>query len=272
MYKESYDGTGRKILWQEMWRHEFVEALRADPVVIVPTGSVEQHGPHCPPDVDISIPFILAARTARLLDDFPVIVAPPLWSGFAHYNKGFPGTISLRSETYLGLLVDVCSSIHENGFHRIVILNGHGGNAAPNRLARDCLAERDVFAVALSWWQLVEKEMLAWSSSDAGEVGHGGEWETSVQLYLRGHLVARDRMNADVHENPFSPDLRAFAGFSERRRDTRDRTGTMGDALAATAEKGGRVFSLAVDRLARLVREYHAQPVRHYRELGSHCP
>ena len=66
--------SGRKILWQEMLLHELLEALRQNPVVIVPVGSVEQHGPHCPQDVDISIPYHLAIQTAAATDDFPVIV------------------------------------------------------------------------------------------------------------------------------------------------------------------------------------------------------
>ena len=84
MYRPSYDGKNKKVLWQELWRHEFLAALERDPVVIVPVGSVEQHGPHCPMDVDISAPFYLAVEVARRVDDFPVIVAPPVWCGFTH--------------------------------------------------------------------------------------------------------------------------------------------------------------------------------------------
>jgi len=272
MYKASYTGSNKKILWQEMWRHEFEEALTHDPVVIVPTGSVEQHGPHCPVDVDIVGPFYIAVHTARRIDDFPVIVSPPVWSGFAHYNKGFPGTISLRMDTYLNLVADICRSIYDNGFHRIVLLNGHGGNAAPNHAVRDTIAEENIFAVAFNWWKAVEKEMFEWSEADAGSVGHGGEWETSVQLYLREHMVSKAHMNADIFPNPFSPELQFFAGFAERHRDTRDLTGTQGNALVATREKGERIFKRAVDRLEQLVREYHAMPVKQYRQYGSHCP
>ena len=271
MYKVSYDGTNRKILWQEMWRHELEEALKHEPVVVVPTGSVEQHGPHSPLDVDIVTPFYLAVRAAQRVDDFPVIVAPPVWSGFAHYNKGFVGTIALRAETYLNLLMDICHSIYDNGFKRIVVVNGHGGNSAPNRLVANKISEDNVFIVAFDWWDMVEEEMLAWGEADSG-VGHGGEWENSTQLYLREHLVVKELMNADVFPNPFSSQVQRFAGFAERRRDTGDHTGTMGNALVASAEKGERIFNLALDRLEQTLREYHAQPVREYREFGSHCP
>jgi creatinine amidohydrolase len=272
VFKVSYDGTNRKVLWQEMWRHEFEAALTKDPVVILPVGSVEQHGPHCPMDVDIVGPFYMAIAVAERVNDFPVIVAPPVWSGFTHYNKGFPGTISLRIETFHNLLCDIVRSIADNGFRRIVAVNGHGGNDAQLRVARDTVSEDDVFLVGFSWWKMVEKEMLAWSEADAGSVGHGGEWETSVMLHLREHLVDRARINDDVFPNPFSAELRSFAGFSERRRDTRDVTGTMGNARVASREKGARIFNLAVDRLEQVVREYHVQKVREYREFGSHCP
>ena len=272
MFKVSYDGTNKKVLWQEMWRHEFEEALKHDPVVILPTGSVEQHGPHCPMDVDISGPFYMAVRTAQRVDDFPVIVAPPVWSGFTHYNKGFPGTISLRIETYLNLVGDVCRSIYANGFRRIVVVNGHGGNNAPNHVVRDTVSEENIFVVAFSWWLAVAEEMLAWSEADGGSVGHGGEWETSVQLHLREHLISKEHMNADVFPNPFSKELHHFAGFSERRRDTRDVTGTMGNSLVASKEKGEKIFNLAVDRLEQVVREYHTQTVKNYLDHGSHCP
>lgn len=271
MYRPSYDGTNKKILWQELWRHEFVDALEADPVVVVPIGSVEQHGPHCPMDVDISAPFYMAAEAARRIDDFPVIVAPPVWSGFTHYNMGFPGTINLRLETFQNLLADICRSIHANGFRRQVVVNGHGGNTASSRAVCWQLAEEDIFTVNFNWWDMVESELHEWSDTDEG-VGHGGEWETSVQLHLRPQLISAEHAQADEHlSQPFSEDL-SFAMFAERRRDTAAGTGIMGDATAASAEKGERIFDLACSRLEALVREYHEQPVRRYREFGSHCP
>lgn len=272
MYKVSYDGANRKVLWQEMWRHEFEEALKHDPVVILPTGSVEQHGPHCPVDVDISGPFYMAVRAAQAVTEFPVIVAPPVWSGFTHYNMGFPGTISLRLETYQNLIADVCRSICANGFKRIVLINGHGGNNAPNTTVMHSISEENIFIVAFSWWAAVREEMVRLSEADAGGVGHGGEWETSVQLHLRPHMIDRSRMVVDTHPNPFSPELRSFAGFAERRRDSGKVTGTHGNPFVASAEKGEKIVNAVVQRLVQLVREYHAQPVRDYREFGTHCP
>ena len=270
MYKTSYDGTNKKVLWQELWRHEFEAALAADPVVIVPIGSIEQHGPHCPMDVDISAPFYMAVEVARRIEDFPVLVAPPVWSGFTHYNMGFPGTISLRLETFQNLLIDIFRSIRAIGFERIVSINGHGGNHATCRAVSWSIAEEDIFTLSFSWWNMVEKELREWSATNEN-VGHAGEWETSVQLHLREYLIDKTRLDSDdTGTQPFKGEL-AFAEFAERRRDTAKDTGIMGDATVASAEKGARIFAVACDRLEKLLREYRQLPVRHYREFGSHC-
>lgn len=272
MFSVSYNGNNKKVLWQELWRHEFEQMLSHDPVVIVPTGSVEQHGPHCPMDVDVAGPFHMAVATAQRVEDFPVLVAPPLWSGFTHYNMGFAGTISLRLETYQNLLADVLRSIYANGFPRIVVINGHGGNTAPNWAVTTQVGEENIFPITFSYWQAVREEMAAWAEADGESVGHGGEWETSLQLYLRPHLIDTGRMVADVFPNPYSPNLQPFAQYAERRRDTAKVTGVMGNPLVASAEKGERLFNAIVDKLTQLVVEMHCAPVRQYKEFGSHCP
>ncbi len=91
MFNLPYTGPGGKLLWQEMWRHELEEAAKNGTVVILPTGSVEQRGPHCPMDVNIISSFSIAVETAMKAQG-QTIVTPPVWFGFAHYNKGFAGT------------------------------------------------------------------------------------------------------------------------------------------------------------------------------------
>ena len=273
MFSSSYDGTGRKVHWQEFWRHELETMQSKGPVVIVPVGSIEQHGPHCPTDVDISIPFHLAVATAFAIEEFPVIVAPPVWSGFTHYNLGHVGTINLRLETFLALVGDVCRSLKANGFERIILLTGHGGNVAPLRSLSVALAEEDVWALSFSHWELIQNELKQWSETDKEVgIGHAGEWETSLQMHLRPALISRPHIVRNDWPRPdgFGPDFAHFALWPERRREAP--LGIMGDPVVASAEKGRRVFTLAVERLVGLSREYHDQPVRKYRQFGSHCP
>jgi creatinine amidohydrolase len=223
-------------------------------------------------DVDIAGPFHMAVAAAQQVDDFPVLVAPPIWSGFTHYNMGFPGTISLSLDTYQHLLADVLRSIAANGFPRLVVVNGHGGNTAPNWAVTTQLGQEDIFPITFSYWQAVQEEMREWAEADGSSVGHGGEWETSLQLYLRPQLIDKSRLVADVFPNPYSANLRPFAQYAERRRDTAEGTGVMGNPLVASAEKGERLFQAIVAKLVQLAQEMHAAPVRHYKEFGSHCP
>ena len=262
--------SGKKVLWQEMLRHELLAALKQRPVVIVPVGSVEQHGPHCPPDVDISIPYHLAIMAADAINEFPVLVAPPVTYGFTHYNMGEVGTITLALETFISVLCDVSRSIWANGFHRLILLNGHGGNQQPTWAAAVKLAEEDVWPLALTYWNMASDELVAWSDADEGSIGHGGEWETSLQLHLRPNLVDMSLAVRDAWRLKFSPEVGRFAMFPERRREMAH--GVMGDPFVASADKGERLFTLLTERLITLCREYHEIEPPRYREFGSHCP
>lgn len=247
--------------WSEMRRDQFEDARGRDPVVVLPIGSIEQHGPHCPVDVDLSIPTHIATEASKRAHDFPLVVAPPLPFGFTHYNQGFPGTITLQLETFIAVVSDVCLSIHRNGFRRLILLNGHGGNHHPIRAIAVKIAERNAFSLAISHWDLVSREMAAWGEREGG-IGHAGEWETSLQLYLRPHLVDRSKEVAESWTPSVGEDFEGFAKFPERRRETPH--GVMGDPTVASAEKGERYVNLAATRLVEMARAYRQQPIREY--------
>jgi creatinine amidohydrolase len=263
--------SGKKALWQELLRHELLEALEHRPVVVVPVGSVEQHGPHCPPDVDISVPYHLAIRAAEAIADFPVIVAPPVTFGFTHYNMGEVGTITASVETYIALVSEVCRSIWANGFKRIICLNGHGGNRDILRVISVKLSEEDVWMLPITYWEMVPRLLSEAAEADGSFIGHGGEWETSLQLYLRPAMIERSHLVANYKREPrFTDEILAFTSWPERRRERPD--GVADNPLVATAEKGRLLFEAARDMLIEVCRQYHALPVRGYREFGSHCP
>lgn len=238
--------------------------------MIVPVGSVEQHGPHLPLDVDIVDALALATATAEAMRPAPVLVSPPIWSGLAHYKMGHIGTITLSFDTYVAVVCDVGRSIHANGFERIILLNGHGGNRAINQAIGVKLAEEDIFILPITYWDMIQEILDTESERDHGSIGHAGEWETSLQLYLRPDLVDRSRIQGDEERPDLSRDTRRFTGFAERRRERAG--GVHGDPTVATAAKGERIFNAARDRLVDVVSEFRALPVRHYREFGSHCP
>jgi creatinine amidohydrolase len=252
----------RPLYWPTMRRAQFEAVLADDPVVVLPVGSIEQHGPHCPMDVDLSGPLAVAMHASRRATDFPLVVAQEIPFGFTHYNQGFAGTITLALETFIAMVSDVALSIQRNGFRRLVFLNGHGGNHHPLKAIAAKLAEHDLFSLAFSHWDLVSEEMRAWGERES-RIGHAGEWETSIQLFLRPELVDRDRQVSETWVPSVDPAFETFAAFPERQRETPQ--GVMGDPTVASAEKGKRFVEAASQRLVDLARAYRRQPVRRYR-------
>ncbi|MEX2540921.1 MAG: creatininase family protein [Trueperaceae bacterium] len=249
--------------WPEMRRQDLEEARDRESVVVVPVGSIEQHGPHCPVDVDLSIPTAIAQESA-LRAEGAIVVGQPIPFGFTHYNRGFVGTITLQLDTFLALVRDVARSVHDNGFERIVLLNGHGGNHNPLKSAAAALAEHDIYVLALSHWDLVANELRDLGAADTS-IGHAGEWETSYQLHLRPELVDFEKAVSEEWESSVGAAFEAMVRFPERQRETPH--GVMGNAMVASAEKGSQIFDKAVERLVELTAAYRAQPVRRYRHF-----
>ena len=116
--------------WKYSWKE--IELLnRNETLIIIPTGAIEQHGPHLPIDTDIYNSTTISEIVAQtfLGKSETVLVAPPIWWGTSPHHLGFPGTISLRPETFSSIIFDIVSSLLPHGFYRFLLLNGHGGNA-----------------------------------------------------------------------------------------------------------------------------------------------
>jgi creatinine amidohydrolase len=94
-------------------------------IIIIPVGAVEVHGPHLPVGTDTFETYEIGLRAAQQAG---VVIAPPLWYGNSRSFMDFPGTISIRPEILMELTRDVCLSLIQHGFHKLVVLDGHGGN------------------------------------------------------------------------------------------------------------------------------------------------
>ena len=225
----------KKVLWQELRRTEFENAVKGDAVVIIPVASTEQHGHHLPVNTDANCCFTIALRAAEAVDDFPVLVLPTIWTGYSPHHMPHPGTVTLKYHTFVELLTQVASSVHAHGFQKILFLNGHGGNSAVVAAMRTKLAaEEGISVVGYTYWELpsVSEEWKRISQSDKGFVGHAAEIETSMQLYLQPELV-------DMGAAVWVP-------------------GVFGDPSTATRDKGERLHNAAVNALVGILRDYHS--------------
>lgn len=224
------------VLWAERTRTEFPHWAARNTVVIVPIGSTEQHGVHLPVDTDCRSAEHVA-RAAACIADVPVLVAPTLPLGASIHHLMYPGTISLRVQTVMAVLTDVCESIVHHGFERILILSGHGGNRDTIGAAALELRHRLQRLIwARCWFDLIPEAMDAIRVGVGSSIGHSGELETSMILHLAPHLVRSDQ-------------LRMVDGITD-------------DPSLGTAEKGERLMRAATEAVAALVRRMSDMPGR----------
>ncbi len=214
--------------------------------VILPVGSVEAHGRHLPLGTDVFAPLKIAELVEQKVRERgkEVLVMPPIWYGHSFALNAYPGTINVRPESLRMYVGDVLAELAAEGFKKIVLLNGHGGNVYPLTEAAEDVAELypDVEVYLINWWLDFREDILSVCSGQ----GHAGEDETSVMLAIRPELVnmreARGRrvkrkirvIKKDIGKEVF-PD------------------GLNDDPSSATAEKGERILQIVSESIARVI-------------------
>lgn len=163
--------------------------LRRSPTVVLPFGSIEQHGPHLPCGTDTIAAELVAKEAAEQLDALYVPFGP---YGITPIHAGHPGTVSLRRTTFEALLTDVCTELHGMGTDTFVFVNWHeGNNAALNAVATEMQAAYPVvFVVAQACY--VAQRLYR---DEGGELTHGGGIETLAVLAENPELARLDRVD-----------------------------------------------------------------------------
>lgn len=271
------------------WRYEKLtwpeinDAVALGKVCIVPVGSVEQHGPHLPLDVDMVCPTGIAHGVGRALPE-KVLVLPIITYGYTGHVMDFPGTINTNYDTFQEMCLDVSRSLAYHGFKKIIFLNGHGSNMPNLDLsARRTNLETDAECMVIAWWNLltIDKTFLpSWRESKfPGGCAHACELETSLYLYLDEENVRKDKIkNGTIsfndENNPFNwCDLfGAGAATIVAWTSSYSATGVLGEAELATKEKGERAYLEAVKQLGNVVNYFHKRPKDARRELHRQPP
>lgn len=251
-----------KVWLSDMTSPEVAAALAANRrVAVVPVGSTEQHGPHLPLDVDTRITATMCEAAARFVaGDVAVVIAPPLSIGISEHHMGFPGTISLAPATFIEALVQIGASLVRHGFDRLVIVNGHAGNAGALQVAatRLRLETEARLVVYLHEWSLARDAFSRVRESGPGGAAHACEYETSVYLHLRPEAVQMERAVRELGSEAVEGglvDLFVGGPYGVALDRGFSTSGILGDATLATAEKGRVCFEDAVANLARLLRD-----------------
>jgi len=242
-----------EIRWDRMTAPELKAlAAREDALVVLPVGSLEQHGPHLPVWTDSYCAHALACRAAEQAG-LPVAVLPPMWMGLSEHHFPFGGTISLDHATFHAVLRCVVRSILADGFRRLLVVNGHGGNIDPLAVAVRELAHEFGIPVVTTTWPMVAPQAIAAALTTQPGVQHACEAETSLWLALDASQVRQERIGESLSNPVPNPPagFTRFWSFEERA----PRTGVRGDPRAATAAKGEAIIAAVVEGLVRAMRD-----------------
>jgi len=232
----------------ELTWSEAGEALREADYVLLPTGSLEQHGPHLPLSVDTVRAMYLVDEILKGSDKYnlKLVSLPVLPYGCSEHHMHFPGTVTLGLETYIHLVKDIGVSVHRHGARRFAAVNFHGGNTSPLSLALQLVRVETGMKTYLIHWTSFARDLIdEWTVPGWG---HACEHETSIMLYYRPDLVRKDRIVKPKIK--LKSPIQSFRYFDEI-----TDTGGLGDPGRASAEFAEKLIGEVTDRILRALKE-----------------
>lgn len=244
-----------QIEWMRLTAEELRARAAADALVIVPVASMEQHGPHLGTGVDIVLGTNVAMATARRLAEAgqQVVVTPCVWSGLAEHHMAFGGTVTLDYQAFAAVLRGIVRSAARGGFKRVMLLNGHGGNAEAIAVsATELSVELGIRVAGGTYWHVVPEVIGPLLERQPGLM-HACEAETSMIMHLEPGMVRRERLE-EAH-GPASTRVEGQPPGLAMRRSFRELSpsGVVGDARVASAEKGERLLAAISTRMAEVL-------------------
>ena len=235
---------------------------RANTVIVLPAGAIEQHGPHLPCAVDSIISQgVVGHALARLPDSVPAFALAPITYGKSDEHLHFPGTMTLEGTTLLATVTEIGESVYRAGFRKLLIVNGHGGQPQVMEMAARELRLRhgDYVVVPHFTWRVPHVANRYLSDRERRLAMHAGHAETAILMALAPDTV---RMQHAVANYPpefpskvLSADGRPAAAWTARDFGT---SGVIGDPLPATAEQGQAILDSLADSWAQGITDLHA--------------
>jgi creatinine amidohydrolase len=244
--------------FHEMTFPQLRDVPRDRTVVLAPIAACEQHSRHLPTITDTVLVSGVAEGVERRLPE-QVLLLPALWLGASSHHLRFGATLSAEVDTHIDMLCDLLTPLLEDGYERLLVLNGHGGNIDTMHLALRLLQPHHPHCIlsAASYWELAEKELAALAEGPRKTMGHACEFETSMMLALRPELVQREDIGDDPPRD--EPALRGLFLADDMRQKTDH--GCVGYPERASADKGRVFLAAAIERTVEVVRALLARPL-----------
>jgi creatinine amidohydrolase len=264
-------------LWSDWSTRDFARAQAngtlAQTIAVLPVAATEQHGPHLPLSVDTNlVDGVIAASLAHIATDVPALFLPTQAVGLSPEHAAFPGTLTLKAETTIRMWTDIAECVAASGVKKLVILNSHGGQVGMmDIVARDLRARLGMLVYSVNWFGLPltgpdGEDVNALFSAHEHRFGiHAGDIETSMMLALQPDLVdmAQALNFASTSEDRAQRFPVLGNGKSAKlawQMQDYNAAGAVGNAAAATADKGRAVVDAAGRALAALLAEVHQLP------------
>jgi creatinine amidohydrolase len=248
---------------KNMTWEEAEEELKLADYVLLPIGSNEQHSLHLPLKTDTAMTYEITKKIVhRASPDLRIVVAPKLSYGISEHHMHFAGTISLKEETLLALVSDICTSLQKHQVKNIILLNGHGGNRALLEIGATQLQTKlDANILLINWWVLASDIIKKTVKSKTW--GHSCEVETSLAMHLIPNVVKVKKIQTPS-VTPNNIDLSPL-GYEERFSPSPVRyweeltnTGSLGDPRQASSDFGLQLVNVISERLVySLIRFKH---------------
>lgn len=250
--------------WKEMKSKEIGEVRQG--IVILPIGSLEQHANHLPLGTDIFIGDAIA-RQAAALSQKACCLLPSVTYGFSAHHMDFPGSVTLRQQTLEMLLEDIGESAVVSGFRNFVFLVSHGGNSAAVQFAVNELGKnhRECKFTMMRYWDFMREFVGEIRQTQLGGMGHAGELETSIMMYLYPELTGGGWENYQIAtgDSWYHPDMFAsnrimtYKNFQDI-----SPSGNVGTCETASPEKGKLLFDFVTKEIAEFLDGYFEEKGR----------
>src|SRR5947209_8562780 len=231
--------------FHEMTFPELRQVPRSGVVVMAPIAACEQHSHHLAVFTDAVLCTAVAEGVEKRLPK-EVLLLPTQWWGASHHHLRFGATLSADVDTHEQMIVELLTPLLDDGYERVLVLNGHGGNIDTMQMAmrrlRSSYTQRIVSAA--SYWDMAAKELAALAEGPRKQMGHACEFETSMLLHVRPDLVRKDKIKND----PLIEDPALRGVFLGEDMYQRTDHGCVGYPELATPEKGKTYLDTIINR------------------------
>jgi creatinine amidohydrolase len=253
--------------WANLTTLEFAALQASKTIAVLPVAATEQHGPHLPLNVDtVIVDQVIQAAMPQVAQGLSILVLPTQVIGKSNEHAAFPGTLSFSSETCIRVWTEIGDAVAAAGIKKLLLFNSHGGQVSVMDIVARDLREKHAMIVVSSNWYSLPLDMSAFSEHEMRFGIHAGDVETSMMLAATPHLVNMKLAKNFKSSSEDRSQKYAILGngrsakFAWQTQDL-NASGAVGNAKAATAEKGQRLIQEAGLRLAQLLAEMDQLPL-----------